>query len=151
MTRSAARPERPIATVGALVMSQRERLLFIRTHKWRNTWGVPGGKIEYGESMHDALVREFREETGLTIHDIRVGPVQEAIESEEFHRPAHFILLNFLARSSSEHVRLNDEAQAYAWLTAKEAATLDLNSYTRRLLAFFRDVGFAAPALMGGP
>lgn len=143
-------PERPIVTVGALVMSPRERLLFVRTHKWRNTWGVPGGKIEYGESMREALVREFREETGLDIHDIRVGPLQEAIESDEFHRPAHFVLLNFLARSSSERVRLNEEAQAYAWLTPAEAASLDLNSYTRRLLAFFRDVGFAAPTLNGG-
>lgn len=133
----------PVVTVGALVASPRERLLFIRTHKWRDAWGVPGGKVEHGESLHDALVREVREETGLEIGDVRWGPVQEAIESEEFHRPAHFVLLNFLAKSSSEDVRLNNEAQTHTWLAPREAAALDLNSYTRRLLAYYQDVGFA--------
>ena len=139
----------PVVTVGALVVSPRDRLLFVRTHKWRDTWGVPGGKVEYGESVHAALVREFREETGLEIRDVRWGPVQEAIESEEFHRPAHFLLLNFLARASSEHVRLNDEAQAYAWLDPEDAAQLELNSFTRRLLAFYRDAGFARATPLG--
>lgn len=125
------------------------RVLVVRTHKWRGAWGVPGGKIEHGETMHEALVREFREETALDIHDIRVGPVQEAVLSEEFHRPAHFILLNFLARSDSEAVQLSEEAEAYAWVEPEAAAGLDLNSYTRRLLAFYRQVGFAAPRLEG--
>lgn len=140
-------PDLPVATVGALVASPRDRLLVVRTHKWRGTWGVPGGKIEYGESVHQALVREFREETGLDIHDVRVGPVQEAIHSEEFHRPAHFILLNFIARTESEHVTLNDEAEEYAWLSPRDAMGLELNSFTHRLLAFYRDVGFSAEPL----
>jgi ADP-ribose pyrophosphatase YjhB (NUDIX family) len=137
----------PVATVGALVVGPSNRVLLIRTHKWRGTWGVPGGKIEYGETMREALVRELREETGLIVRDIRLGPVQEAVESEEFHRPAHFLLLNFLARSDSEGVRLNEEAQEFAWLSPDEAADLELNSFTRRLLAFYRETGFAAAPL----
>jgi ADP-ribose pyrophosphatase YjhB (NUDIX family) len=118
-------PNRPLATVGALVEGPAGRVLVVRTHKWRGTWGVPGGKIEYGESMYQALVREFREETALAIRDIRVGPVQEAIHSDEFHRPAHFILLNFLARSDTEAVRLNEEAQEHASVHPDAAAALD--------------------------
>ena len=138
----------PVATVGALVIGPTDRVLVIRTHKWRGAWGVPGGKIEYGEPMRAALVRELREETGLAIRDIRIGPVQEAIESDEFHRPAHFLLLNFLARSDAEEVRLNEEAKEFAWLAPEEAAELELNSFTRRLLAFYRDVGFSAAPLV---
>lgn len=141
-------PEHPLATVGALVEGPGGRVLLVRTHKWRNAWGVPGGKIAYGETMLAALRREFREETGLAIHDVRMGPVQEAVESDEFHRPAHFLLLNFLARTDRERVQLNDEAQEHAWLAPADAEGLPLNSFTRRLLDFYREVGFRAPPLL---
>ena len=144
-----SRPRFPVATVGALVVGPRERLLLIRTHKWRGSWGVPGGKIEHGESIRDALHREVREETGLEIRDVRVGPLQEAIDSPEFYRPAHFLLLNFLARSDAEAVQLNIEAQEHAWVRPEAALELPLNSYTRRLVAFYLEVGFRAPALAG--
>lgn len=144
---ASAAPRRPLATVGALVVSPRERLLLIRTHKWRDRWGVPGGKVEYGEPLRQALQREFREETGLELFDVRWAPVQEAVESPEFHRPAHFILLNFVARSRHERVRLNHEAQRHAWLTLDAARELPLNTPTRRLLAFYAVRGFSGEAL----
>lgn len=138
---------RPLATVGALVVGPSGRLLLIRTHKWRDRWGVPGGKIEYGETMAAALRREVREETGLELDDIRWAPVQEAVESPAFHRPAHFVLLNFVARSASERVRLNDEAQAYAWVEPEEALRMDLNEPTAVLVRHFLAHGFATPPL----
>jgi ADP-ribose pyrophosphatase YjhB (NUDIX family) len=138
---------RPLATVGALVVGPSGRVLLIRTHKWRERWGVPGGKIEYGETMAAAVRREVREETGLELVDIRWAPVQEAVESPEFYRPAHFLLLNFVARSGSERVRLNDEAQAFAWVDPKEALEMDLNRPTVVLVRHFLERGFDAPPL----
>lgn len=135
----------PLATVGVLIRGPSGRWLLIRTHKWRDLWGVPGGKIEYGEGMLAAVRREAREETGLELDDVRWGPVQEAVESPEFHRPAHFVLLNFLARSTSEDVRLNDEAQAFAWVTPEEARSMDLNLPTRVLLDYALTAGDDAP------
>ncbi len=130
-------PERPLATVGALVVGPSARVLIIQTHKWRGKWGVPGGKIEYGERVSGALKREFLEETGLTLTDIYWGPVQEAVESPEFHRSAHFILLNFVARTESEEVTLNEEAQAYTWVSPEKALRYDLNAPTRQLVTFY--------------
>ena len=138
-------PERPLATVGVLMVGPSGRLLLIRTHKWRDRWGVPGGKIDYGEGILDAVRREAREETGLELADVRWGPVQEAVESPEFHRAAHFVLLNFFARTGSETVELNDEAQAFAWVTPEEALAMDLNTPTRVLVNAYLDAAPDAP------
>lgn len=125
---------RPIATVGALIYDDAGRILVVRTHKWGNRWGIPGGKIEHGESSTAALQREILEETALTLTDIRFMLVQDSIDSPEFHRPAHFILLNYLARATTTHVILNDEAQEFRWLTPTAALALDLNQATRHLV-----------------
>jgi 8-oxo-dGTP pyrophosphatase MutT (NUDIX family) len=139
--------EYPLATVGALVVSCKARVLLIQTHKWRGSWGVPGGKIAHGEHMVEALRREFLEETGLTLFDIHWGPVQEAVNSPEFYKPAHFILLNFIARSQHETVTLNDEAERYAWVTPDEASAYALNTPTRKLLEFYQQHGFSGQPL----
>jgi phosphoglycolate phosphatase len=125
---------RPIATVGALIHDEHGRLLMIRTHKWGHRWGIPGGKIRRGESSIDALRREIREETALEIDDIRFVMVQDSIDSPEFMKPEHFILLNYLARSHGGDVRLNEEAEEFRWLDAADALRLDLNQPTRILL-----------------
>jgi phosphoglycolate phosphatase-like HAD superfamily hydrolase/ADP-ribose pyrophosphatase YjhB (NUDIX family) len=125
---------RPIATVGALLHDGAGRVLMIRTHKWSDRWGIPGGKIRRGEASTEALRREVREETALEIEDIRFVLVQDSIDSPEFMRPEHFILLNYLARAAGTVVRLNDEAEEFRWLFPTEALNLELNQPTRVLL-----------------
>jgi phosphoglycolate phosphatase-like HAD superfamily hydrolase/ADP-ribose pyrophosphatase YjhB (NUDIX family) len=128
------RQSRPIATVGALIHDDEDRVLMIRTHKWSDLWGIPGGKIRRGEPSIDALRREVREETALEIDDIRFVTVQDSIDSPEFMRPEHFILLNYLARATGVSVTLNDEAEEFRWVSPAEALALDLNQPTRVLL-----------------
>jgi phosphoglycolate phosphatase len=125
---------RPVPTVGALIHDGKGNVLMIRTHKWGNRWGIPGGKIERGEPSEAALRREIREETGLDIEDIRFALVQDSIDSPEFIRPEHFLLLNYVARASTTGVTLNDEAQEYLWLSPAAALALDLNQPTRVLI-----------------
>ena len=126
--------DRPIATVGALIHDGEGNVLMIRTHKWSNMWGIPGGKIERGESSEDALEREIMEETNLEISDIRFVMNQDCINSTEFYRPEHFILLNYLAKASTHEVTLNDEAEDFRWLKVDDALKLELNSATKILL-----------------
>ena len=124
----------PVATVGALIEDEQGRYLMVRTHKWGHRWGIPGGKIERGEESEAALRREIREETGLEISEARFVMVQDCIDSEEFQRPEHFLLLNYHARSRPGQVILNDEAEEFVWVSAGEAAAMDLNRPTRVLL-----------------
>jgi phosphoglycolate phosphatase-like HAD superfamily hydrolase/8-oxo-dGTP pyrophosphatase MutT (NUDIX family) len=125
---------RPIATVGALIHDGNGRVLMVRTHKWGNRWGIPGGKIERGESSTDALRREILEETGLTLDSVEFALVQDSIHSPEFMRPEHFILLNYVAHASTTEVRLNDEAEESKWVSLADALALNLNEPTRILL-----------------
>ncbi len=126
---------RPIATVGALIHDGNGHILLVRTHKWGDRWGIPGGKIERGESSTAALEREILEETALFIQDIQFALVQDCIDSPEFQRPEHFLLLNYVARATTTEVVLNDEAEEFRWLSPAAALALDLNQPTRTLIA----------------
>jgi len=124
----------PIATGGGLVFRMDDRALFVRTAKWGGTWGVPGGKVDYGETCEAAFAREIREETGLVVKDVRFVLVQDAIEEPEFHRPRHFVLLNYSARTETDSVQLNHESLECGWFTLTESLDLPLNRPTRFLV-----------------
>ena len=125
----------PIVTVGGLIYNAHRQVLMVRTHKWSNLWGIPGGKIEWGETSVEALRREIKEETGLAVTDIEFVLVQDCIHSREFYRDAHFVLLNYTCRCAGPPaVELNDEAREFRWVTAAEARELPLNQPTRTLL-----------------
>ena len=125
----------PIVTVGALISNDSKEVLMIRTHKWSNLWGIPGGKIKWGETSADALRREIKEETNLDIDGIRFILAQDCIHSKEFYRDAHFVLLNYTCRCEGKpDVRLNDEAREFRWVTIAEALDMPINQPTRKLL-----------------
>ena len=125
----------PVVTVGALIFSTAGEVLMVRTHKWSNLWGIPGGKIKWGESSEKALTRELKEETNLDITNIKFVLVQDCIHSREFYRDAHFVLLNYTCECAGPlDVKLNDEAQEFRWVSPNTALTMAINVPTRRLL-----------------
>jgi phosphoglycolate phosphatase-like HAD superfamily hydrolase/ADP-ribose pyrophosphatase YjhB (NUDIX family) len=137
---AATLPEMPIATVGALIFNAADEVLMIRTHKWSDLWGIPGGKIKWSEPSVDALRREIKEETDLEIADIEFVLVQDCIHSKEFYRDAHFILLNYTCRCTGEpRVTLNDEGREFRWVSLGQALEMPINQPTRILLLAVAD------------
>ena len=132
----------PIATVGALIYGLFGKVLMVRTRKWSDKWGIPGGKIEWNEGSEQALTREIQEETGLEIEDIRFVMCQDCIQPIEFYKPAHFLLLNYTCQMKrsvngdpESLVRLNAEAQEFCWIQPQDALEqLPLNAPTELLL-----------------
>ncbi len=126
---------RPICTVGALIFDVDNRVLMIRTQKWSNLWGIPGGKIKFGEPSVEALRREIKEETSLEVEELKFVIAQDCIQSSEFYRQAHFVLLNYTCRARGKaEVKLNEEAQEFRWVTPTEALEMAINQHTRTLL-----------------
>jgi len=68
------------------------------------------------------------------VRDIRFVFAQDCVNSKEFYRPAHFILLNYTCIAESDAVTLNDEAEEYRWVTTEAALALPLNTPTRNLI-----------------
>ena len=126
----------PLSTVGALIFNSKNEVLLIRTHKWSDKWGIPGGKIKWGETSENALRREILEETGLKISDIKFMLVQDCIHSKEFYRDAHFVLLNYTCRCAGKNprVKLNDEGRDFRWLKLNDTKKLKLNKPTKILI-----------------
>lgn len=125
----------PIVTVGGLIFDDGGEVLMIRTHKWSNLWGIPGGKVKWSETCADALRREIKEETNLDIDRIEFVVVQDCIHSKEFYRDAHFVLLNYTCHCvGAPDVKLNDEAREFRWVTLEEALGMPINQPTRKLL-----------------
>ncbi len=135
LTKKIEESEPPLATVGALIFNAKNEVLMIRTHKWSNKWGIPGGKIKWGETSDTALRREILEETGLKVSGIKFVLVQDCIHSKEFYRDAHFVLLNYTCRCAGKpKVVLNEEGREFRWLTPAAAKKLPLNAPTKILL-----------------
>ncbi len=135
----------PVVTVGALIFDPSGKVLMVRTQKWSDLWGIPGGKVKWGETCEEALRREILEETALEISDIRFVLAQDCIQSKEFYREAHFVLLNYVCRCDGKReVRLNDEAREFQWTAPRAALKLALNHPTRVLLESALKTGYGA-------
>jgi phosphoglycolate phosphatase len=134
-TKRSAEGRLPVVTVGGLIFNDAGDVLMVCTHKWSNLWGIPGGKVKWGEPAVAALRREIKEETNLVVSHSEFVLVQDCIHSKEFYRDAHFVLLNYTCRcTGSPRVKLNDEAREFRWVSPRQALAMELNQPTRTLL-----------------
>ncbi len=121
----------PKVIVGALIFDTDQRLFLMQSAgKFGSQWIVPGGKVDFGESMADGLVREIKEETNLDVTHVEFLGVRELIEPER-----HFVFLEFqCVAMNPAQVRLNHEATQFRWLQKSEIGDLSLAPSTLELI-----------------
>jgi len=122
----------PEPTVGAFIFNRRGELLLLQSHKWPGRYVVPGGHVELGERLEEAVVREAREETGLDVSEIEFINFQQFIYDPAFWKKRHFIFFDFACQTDDTRVQLNDEAEGFTWVRPDLALGLELDTYTRR-------------------
>lgn len=113
----------PILAVGAVVLDA-DRLLLVRRGRGpaAGEWSVPGGRVEPGETLAEAVTRELREETGV---EAVCGPL--LFWAERFDDDAHYVILDFEATLvGDDQVVAGDDAAEAAWVDLHEVAEMSL-------------------------
>ncbi len=132
-------PDRhPIPGVGVAVVSGDDILLVRRGRAPRaGLWAIPGGKVEYGETLHDAARREVMEETGILCE---IGPVVWVGESIGEGDPPdhHFTLTDFLGKPMGGDLVAGDDAAETRWVPLAAVHELPLTATMGALIVNVR-------------
>ena len=122
---STATPTHPQLAVSAAIFRDGKVLLVRRARSpGRGFYSLPGGRVEFGESLHTALRREVSEETGLTIEIVALAGWREVLPSTG--GGGHYLIMSFAARWIANEPDLNEEHDDFKWLTPDGLSGLKL-------------------------
>jgi 8-oxo-dGTP diphosphatase len=119
-------PTRPFLAVSAAIFRD-GRVLIVRRARppAHGLYTLPGGGVELGETLEQAVIREVREETALAIEPIGLAGFRQAIARDAAGRiERHFVILPFAARWIAGEVLLNEELAEAHWLAPQQLGAL---------------------------
>ena len=134
---------RPQLAVSAGIFRDGKILLVRRAREpSKGVYTFPGGRVEFGESLIEAVAREVREETGLVIEVIGLAGFREALPAKTGGH-GHFVILPFAARWVAGEVALNDELDDARWLTPGNLGGLPITHGLEETIAAARQIASA--------
>jgi 8-oxo-dGTP diphosphatase len=128
-------PDAPIIAVGAIIRDG-ARIVVIRRDREpaKGRWTFPGGGIELGETVRDALRREALEETGLEVEAGELAAIVDRILPDDAGRiQYHYVILDFLARPVAGALRPGDDASDIRWVGLSELEQLDMTEQAKEI------------------
>jgi 8-oxo-dGTP diphosphatase len=119
-------PARPIVAVSAAIVRENRVLIARRARApAQGVFTLPGGVVEVGETLREAVQREILEETGLTIEPVALAGYRERIARDRDGKvEQHFVILPFATRWIAGEPVLNEELAEVRWLVPSELAGL---------------------------
>ena len=138
--------EHPVVGVGGVVIRDGRVLLIRRAQEpLKGQWSIPGGHLEWGETIAHAVARELLEETGL---EVRVGELLEVVErigpSEEGDgrgaAPSgssprfHYVILDYLCEAATGAPQAGDDAAEISWAAESDLASYQLTDAATRVI-----------------
>lgn len=116
---------RPQLAVSAVIFRAGKLLVVRRANApGRGLYSVPGGRVEHGETLHQAVLREVREETALAIDIAGFAGWREVLPDPAADRSGHYLVISFAAHWRAGEVMLNEELDDFRWIAPEELAPL---------------------------
>jgi 8-oxo-dGTP diphosphatase len=120
---SVVQPSHPQLAVSAAIFRDGKVLLVRRARSpAKGFYSLPGGRVEFGESLHQALAREVDEETGLNIDIVGLAGWREVLPATP--GAGHYLIMSFAARWTAREPVLNDELDDFRWVAPDALASL---------------------------
>lgn len=121
-----AYPDRPILAVSAAIIHDGQVFIARRARgPALGVWTMPGGVVEAGETLADALRREILEETAMSIEPVALAGHREVTVRDDAGRVSrHFVIMCFASRWIAGEPKLNDELDACRWLRPAQLGEL---------------------------
>jgi len=129
-------PEQPVVGVGAVVFRDNAVLLVRRGQEpARDSWSLPGGLVELGETLEAAIIRELAEETGITVNLLGIAAVLERIFPDSHGRIAyHYVLVDYLCEYVAGELAAASDITAARFVPLADLDGLDLPQFTAQVI-----------------
>jgi ADP-ribose pyrophosphatase YjhB (NUDIX family) len=130
-------PSRPQLAVSGAIFRDGKVLLVRRSRSpGKGFYSFPGGRVEFGESLHTALHREVDEESGLKIEILDLAGWREVLPAAG--GGGHYLIMSFAARWTAGEPVLNDEHDDFRWLAPDAIGDLKLTGGLQEVIAAAR-------------
>ena len=120
-------PKQPLVGIGAVIVCSNKILLEKRRNQpGKRKWSIPGGIVELGEETKQAVIREVKEETNLTVDNPELIDVVDNVETDEKGRVRyHFVIIDYYVRLKGGRLRASSDAAELRWVKME-----DVEKYT---------------------
>jgi 8-oxo-dGTP diphosphatase len=131
-------PNQPVVGIGAVIIKEDKIVLIKRGNEpSKGKWSIPGGHVELGENLKEAVIRETKEETCLDVDNPILIDVVENVDWDEQRKiKYHYVIVDYLVHVKGGNIEAASDAAELRWVPFGEVEAYNLTASFR---LFFRD------------